>query len=117
MVRTSRLAARLFPLLTRTKWKKLYSTGRFLREFGRSCSTGYGTSSGSGRQRSLSRYCLLFCHQSDHSLVTSCGAPVHCFKKKAIEEYIRFLESCVENPLTRHPLFRFYTFEEEVRSL
>jgi hypothetical protein len=24
MVRTSRLAARLFPLLTRTKWKNLY---------------------------------------------------------------------------------------------
>jgi hypothetical protein len=27
------------------------------------------------------------------------------------------LESCVENPLTRHPLSRFYTFEEEVHSL
>ncbi len=52
-----------------------------------------------------------------HSLVTACGAPVRCLEEKALEECIRFLESCVENPLTRHPLSRFYTFEEEVHSL
>ena len=53
-----------------------------------------------------------------HSLVTSCGGPiVRCLDERALEECIRFLESCIDGPLTRHPLSRFYTFEDEVHSL
>ena len=53
-----------------------------------------------------------------HSLVTACGGPiVRCLDERALEECIRFLESCVDGPLTRHPLSRFYTFEDEVHSL
>ena len=52
-----------------------------------------------------------------HSLVTTCGPPVHCLEERAYEECVRFLESCVDSCLTRHPLSRFYTFEEEQHSL
>ena len=48
-----------------------------------------------------------------HSLVTASGAPIRCLEEKALEECVCFLESCVDNPLTRHPLSRFYTFEKE----
>ena len=51
-----------------------------------------------------------------HSLVTASG-PIRCLEEGALEECIRFLESCVDNPVTRHPLSRFYAFEEQVHSL
>ena len=52
-----------------------------------------------------------------HSLVTAGCVPVRCLEERALEECIRFMESCVDGCITRHPLSRFYTFEEELHSL
>ena len=46
-----------------------------------------------------------------HALITTCG-PVRCLEERALEECVRFLESCLDSPLTRHPLARFYSSEQ-----
>ena len=70
-------------------------------------------SSESDRYQDIASYIVI---SHCHALITA-PAPIGCVEERALEECVRFLESCVDGCVTRHPLSRFYTFDEQVITL